>query len=136
MKLAFIASLLFLVGCAQHPSYSLQTEFDLMSIAFQYHAYMGEHKQHPADEEALASFQDPHSNLPANKRTSETSSKALRSGHYVVNWGTSLNGAFILAYHKDVPQHGGFVAFADGRVRELTKDEFVSFAGTAPAKSN
>jgi hypothetical protein len=34
------------------------------------------------------------------------------------------NGGLILAYHKDVSTHGGYVAFADGTTELLNEDQF------------
>ena len=129
MKHLILPILVLVCGCTP-PSKSQTTKMDLASIAMQYHQYVSESDSPPDKLETLANFNDPFSDLPANKAQSETMKQALASGEYVVSWGYDVtanlprNSSVILAYHKDVPTKGGFVAFADASVRSLTKEEF------------
>src|SRR5262249_29832507 len=55
--------------------------------------------------------------------------KALRDGQCVVIWGvdpynTSDAASKVFAYEKDVPQQGGLVLLASGRIKSMTAEEF------------
>jgi hypothetical protein len=59
--------------------------------------------------------------------------QAIQEGRYVVFWNANTNppaGASntILAYVKDAPAKGGLALFLDGRVRNLTAQEFQAAA--------
>ena len=129
MKYTVLLILLLICGCTSS-SESGQVEADLMSIAMQYHQYVSEVKSPPVDIESLVNFRDPYSSLPGNKDTSDAKTAALASGEYVVHWGydvsadLSRNASVVLTYHRKVPTEGGFVAYADGSVGRITKEQF------------
>ena len=61
---------------------------------------------------------------------------ALQKGDVVVNWGAKLpdtgeeagtvTAAEVLAFEKQVPEHGGYVLLLDRTVKQMTADEFKS----------
>ncbi|MBN9122580.1 MAG: hypothetical protein J0I06_26105 [Planctomycetes bacterium] len=53
---------------------------------------------------------------------------AVKSGEVVVNWTAppSSNSSAVLAYQKEAPSAGGWVAFQDGTVKHLTAEEFAA----------
>jgi hypothetical protein len=59
---------------------------------------------------------------------------AFEDGRYVVCWGADPNRApagtsrTVLAYEKATPEKGGVVAFLDGSVRNVSAQEFPTFA--------
>lgn len=59
---------------------------------------------------------------------------AFEDGRYVVCWGADPNRApagtsrTVLAYEKATPEKGGVVAFLDGSVRNVSAQEFQTFA--------
>jgi hypothetical protein len=83
-----------------------------------------------------AAGQPPHSlaDMPELRRDLPKAYPAFEDGRYVVVWGVDPNRASggasqtVLAYEKDTPQKGGVVAFLDGSVRNVTAQEFETFA--------
>jgi len=72
--------------------------------------------------------------MPDLRRDMREAYKAFEDGRYVVLWGADPNRApdgasrTVLAYEKATPEKGGIVAFLDGRVRNVTAQEFQTFA--------
>jgi hypothetical protein len=59
--------------------------------------------------------------------------QALHSGECVFAWSTYANppadlSAAVLAYEKAVPKQGGYVVMLDGKVKEMTAEEFKAVA--------
>lgn len=126
-----LVPLAFCPGCTP-PGSSDEAKADLMSIVLQYHQFVSERAAAPGDAADLMEFVDPYGNLPGNAAASSRSKTALESGEYVVLWSYdvtadfSRNGETVLAYHRDVPQRGGYVGFADGMVKLLTAEQFAA----------
>lgn len=131
MKYVKLGIFCVFVGCTQ-PAASDQAKHDLVAIVLQYHEFVDANKAGPADLDEFLLFRNPYQNLPGNAASSERCKAALQSGNYVVVWSfnvaedLSQNGELILAYHKDTPEHGGYVGFADGHARILTAEEFAN----------
>jgi hypothetical protein len=78
----------------------------------------------------------PHSlaDLPEVRRDMPKAYPAFEDGRYVVAWGADPNHApggasrTVLAYEKAAPEKGGVVVFLDGSVRNVTAQEFQTFA--------
>jgi hypothetical protein len=51
-----------------------------------------------------------------------TAMQSLRSGQFIVVWGTSTGKGdqSVLAYEKDAPQNGGPVLLADGTIKNMS----------------
>lgn len=75
--------------------------------------------------------------LPELRRDMPKAYPAFVDGRYVVVWGVDPNRApagasqTVLAYEKAAPEKGGVVAFLDGSVRNVTAQEFQTFAKPA-----
>jgi len=49
----------------------------------------------------------------------------VKSGEVVVNWGVGpADSSAVLAYQKEVPSSGGWVLLQNGKVQQMTADEF------------
>lgn len=49
----------------------------------------------------------------------------VKSGEVVVNWGAGpADSSAVLAYQKEVPSSGGWVLLQNGKVKQMTADEF------------
>ena len=61
-----------------------------------------------------------------NQTIHPAGAQALQSGEYTVVYGTDLTATAdaILAYHKSVPNDGGWVLLANGNVKQMTAAEF------------
>lgn len=72
--------------------------------------------------------------MPDLRRDMSKAYKDFEKGLYVVNWGADSNRApagtsqTVLAYEKATPEMGGVVVFLDGSVRNVTAQEFQTFA--------
>ncbi len=72
--------------------------------------------------------------MPDLRRDLPKAYAAFEDGRYVVEWGTDPNRApggasrTVLAYEKATPEKGGVVAFLDGSVRNVTAEDFKTFA--------
>ncbi|TWU20632.1 hypothetical protein Pla52o_45100 [Novipirellula galeiformis] len=134
--------ILTLTGCTKPPAESAQAKADLGSIVLQYHQYVGEHREPPTHIDELAEFEAPFGWLQGNATVSSQCTTSLRSGNYVVIWSYNIaedlqrNESVILAYHRDVPTSGGYVAFADGRARSLNKEQFAATDKASPTKAS
>ena len=141
MKYVALGIVCVCVGCTQ-PGSSDETKRDLMTVVLQYHQFVDANKVGPASRDELLSFRDPYDNLPGNAARSERCKAALQSDKYAVIWSynvaedLSRNSQLILAYHKDVPEQGGYVAFADGHAQILTAEEFTNTSKAVSTDSN
>jgi hypothetical protein len=72
--------------------------------------------------------------MPDLRRDMSKAYTAFEKGLYVVNWGADPNHApdgasrTVLAYEKAAPEMGGVVVFLDGSIRNVTVQEFQTFA--------
>jgi hypothetical protein len=72
--------------------------------------------------------------MPDLRRDMSKAYAAFEKGLYVVNWGADPSRASagtsqtVLAYEKATPEKGGVVVFLDGSVRNVTAQEFHTFA--------
>jgi hypothetical protein len=72
--------------------------------------------------------------MPDLRRDMPKAYAAFKDGRYVVAWGADPNRASdgasrtVLAYEKAAPAKGGVVVFLDGSVRNVTAQEFQTFA--------
>ena len=114
------------------PSHTMQCQGDLLAIVMQYHMYFDTYGAPPVNAEELASFEDAFDTLPSHQQRRSRCIAALDSGDYVISWsydlreGLDRNAEFILAYHRDVPDAGGYVVYADAMVKLVTASEFAS----------
>jgi hypothetical protein len=71
---------------------------------------------------------------PEFRRDMPKTYKRFAEGNYVVFWGADFKNApagatnTLLAYEKAVPEKGGVVVFLDGHIRNVTAQEFQTFA--------
>jgi len=123
--LLFTACLVLFSGCSGGSSGG-DPETDLMMISILYAMHISRNGAPPANMEQLVEFEE--------KWTRDSAATgyhtALHSGNYVINWSVDTSeespagGTTVLAYQKDTPETGGFVAFADGDIRKLSAAEF------------
>ncbi|PHS13768.1 MAG: hypothetical protein COA78_06675 [Blastopirellula sp.] len=133
-NLLFLSGLLILCsGCGESKE-DLLTKIDLQHIGLQYHNFIDIYKSVPTDEEHFLSYDDPY----GFKEGQQVCKAALDSGNYVVLWSYDVrldlknNSQVILGYQKDVPEKGGYVLFADGSAKKLTKEEFTGTSKAEP----
>lgn len=48
--------------------------------------------------------------------------EGIKSGRFVVLWGTVVGGEDVLAYEKEAAQNGGMAVLANGNTKKLTAD--------------
>jgi len=93
---------------------------DLKQIALAFHNCLDATNKAPQKADDLEPYLDKNQKLI----------DALKGGEYVFLYGVTLQqmtqgtSNTVLAYQKDVPTKGGFVAYGDGSVKRLTADEF------------
>ncbi|MBN9517012.1 hypothetical protein J0H58_00605 [bacterium] len=111
-----------------------------MDIALAYHNFHSDRGRAPHNAEELLAYEDPAArSLPGNATTQSGSRKALQSGNYIVIWDVELllpaekNSGKILAYHRDVPEKGGVIAYQDGFIATVTREEFERTPKAQPA---
>ena len=139
IKLLLGAFFLCVSGCAELPGKSVENKRDLQAIGLQYHEYVAEFERAPPSLKDLAEFEGRY-----NPENNTRCKSALKTDEYVVIWSydvakdLSRNGNLILAYHKAVPENGGYVCFADGAVELLTREQFEATAkvDAVPSKSD
>ena len=49
--------------------------------------------------------------------------RGLKSGEYIVVWGTIIGESSVLAYEKDAPQNGGMALLANGIVKTMSAND-------------
>ena len=92
----------------------------LMQVADMIRDYSSEKGRPPAKMADLAQFKN-HYNIGHS---------ALEKGEVVVIWGTPVagegggGGTGVVAYEKSAPDSGGAVLLQDGKVKQMTADEF------------
>lgn len=125
-----ILGLIACAGCGESKQ-QIETKRDLSYIALAYHKFYADRGRGPHDMEELLVYEDQAARtLPGNAAAQSRARKALNSGNYVVIWDVEIllpaerNSGKILAYHRDVPERGGVVAYQDGSVAVLTREEF------------
>ncbi|MEM7479322.1 MAG: hypothetical protein AAF483_30430 [Planctomycetota bacterium] len=108
-------------GCAD-PAFSSSTKNDMKQIGMYYVSHTVTHGAPPASKEEFV------------EKTPEAK-EIVESGDYVIQWGYDIDGddrtnrsSMVLAYHKDVPELGGFVTLADASAKVVTKEEFASMS--------
>jgi hypothetical protein len=64
----------------------------------------------------------------SNESINPAGVQGIQSGEYVVVYGTdpSATPDAVLAYHKDVPNSGGWVVLANSTVKKMTAAEFAA----------
>jgi hypothetical protein len=93
---------------------------DLKQIALAFHNHLDATNKAPQKADDLVPYLDKNQKLI----------DALKGGDYVFLYGVTLlqmtegSSNTVLAYEKDVPTKGGFVAYGDGSVKKLTADDF------------
>jgi hypothetical protein len=104
----------------------------LKQYGISYHNHMDAMDVGPSKADDLASYME----------NDERLLKPLRSGEYVLIWGVKLpdqKGAYkgagdlVLGYLKDVPAKGGPVLMGDGKVVQMTAEEFKKAKLAQPA---
>ena len=124
--IALIAQLSVSLGCgSQQAGHSdVQTGMALKELYSLYSAYFFQNGRPPANaDELIAHGTDSSGEITSNAL------KQVSSDELIVQWSVSMRGAglqpeLILAYHKNVPDEGGYVCLLDGRVVKLEKGEF------------
>jgi hypothetical protein len=119
-KMAFIVLALSVCGC--NVDWGGGRYNDVKQLALAYNNYLSAHGgTGPQTAEDLGPY------LDNTKQLLE----ALKAGTFVINYGIGAPdfardgaGNIILTYEKDVPTKGGFVAYGDGTVKNLTADEY------------
>lgn len=93
---------------------------DLKQVALAFHNHHDATGKPPQKAEDLVPYLDKNEKLI----------NALKTGDYVFLYGVGLlqmtqgTSNTVLAYEKDTPTKGGFVAYGDGSVKKLTADDF------------
>lgn len=136
-RVGLIVIAVALSGCG-HASETEDAKDALKAIGFRYHSFSHANGRPPADLEEFVAFSDPAGDLLMNADLQATGDTALAGGEYVVNWSVDITGTSedrnrILAYHKEVPEHGGYVCYGLGEVKKLTAEEFASEPQAMPS---
>lgn len=113
---------LLVAGCGKSPDAGNPDEQRYKSVLDELFAMYSGHvktKQKPPQKASDLTQKDNQTIYPAGVQ-------GLQSGEYVVLFGTDLNASpdAVLAYHKNVPNEGGWVVLANGTVKHMTADEF------------
>ena len=92
-------------------------------IGFAYHAFHAKHDRSPGGVDEFADYL-------SKSRTARQYSKLIRDKEIIMVWNAMFsddgcaNDTFVLGYHKDVPNRGGFVIMGGGFVEKVTADAF------------
>ena len=132
-------------GCVGDRRDRVEVKWDLIQIAFAYHNFHAEHGRGPRSAEELLGFEDPAARLlEGNADVQSGSRRAVQSGEYVIIWNVAIqrrpeqNAGKVLAYQRETPETGGFVAYQDASVAFLTPEEFARTpkSNAAPSESS
>ena len=130
----WMTTLLFL-GCQHSSTPPPLTKMHLLNLNLAYTNFCDTHGRAPRNLDDLAPFVVGTVFPESHRKREEETLQELREGNFVVVWnrlgameakqGTSV----ITGYEKRVPESGGFVVYADGRVEWMSAEELKRVTG-------
>jgi hypothetical protein len=115
---------LLLAGCSGKDGGSRVSDLDMKSTVLAHINYYDQKRKAPTKAEDLAQLMD---------KSEAHVVTMMKSGDIVVQWDVSVADLmtapggpkeYVLAYEKDAPTKGGFVATGDAGVKKVTAEEF------------
>lgn len=114
--ICLLAVAIGVVGCGGNRVATVDPRTANLTDIFEVYSLFAKNHQRPPKQLSDLTRREYETTNPAGVR-------GLKSGEYVVVWGTVIGESSVLAYEKDVPQSGGMVVLADGNIKSMSASD-------------